>query len=99
MPLAYNTDQQLIETVNAKQINVFYIMPGAADFLQALIRISQARHITTVTGVPAYVEKGVAVGIGVKKNRKPRILINLPASKSEGSAFDANLLRLATVLN
>ena len=53
--------------------------------------------ITTVTGVPDYVRRGVAVGIGMAQN-KPKVLINLPSSRSEGSDFDANLLRIATVL-
>lgn len=96
--LAYRTAQRLDEIAADDNINVFYITPGNTAHLQALLRVSQTHQITTVTGVPDYVKQGVAVGVGVKKNRKPRLLINLPASKSEGSAFDANVLRLATVL-
>ncbi len=96
--LEYSTESRLGELAEATRINVFYIMTGNAKHLQALLRVSQRLHITTVTGVPDYVNQGVAVGVGVKKDRKPRILINLPASKSEGSAFEANLLKLATVL-
>ena len=40
---------------------------------------------------------GIAIGIGSKGN-KPDILINLPSSRSEGSEFDASLLRIATVV-
>jgi YfiR/HmsC-like len=97
--LEYNGEQLLDEIASANDINVFYIMPGMAVHLPDLLRFSQAHQITTVTGVPDYVEKGVAVGIGVKKNRKPGILINLPASKSQGNAFEANLLRLAVVFD
>lgn len=96
--LAYRNAQGLDEIAAAGRVNVFYIMPGNNAHLQALLRVSQTHQITTVTGVPDYVKQGVAVGVGVKKNRKPRLLINLPASKSEGSLFDANVLRLATVL-
>jgi len=39
----------------------------------------------------------VAVGIGVRQD-KPQILINLASARSEGSEFDASLLRIATVL-
>ncbi|MDH3600867.1 MAG: YfiR family protein [Candidatus Tectomicrobia bacterium] len=97
--LEYSGEQPLDEIATVNEINVFYIMPGMAEHLPALLRFSQAHRITTVTGVPDYVEKGVAVGIGMKKNRKPGILINLPASKSQGNAFEANLLRLAVVFN
>jgi hypothetical protein len=97
--LEYSGEQPLDEIASVNDINVFYIMPGTAEYLPALLRVSQAHQITTVTGVPDYVEQGVAVGIGVKKNRKPGILINLPASKSQGNAFEANLLRLAVVVH
>ena len=54
--------------------------------------------ITTATGVPEFVQRGIAVGIGMKADKKPDILINLPSSRSEGSEFDASLLRIATVV-
>jgi hypothetical protein len=50
-----------------------------------------------VTGVPDYVRRGVAVGIGVVQD-KPQVLINLAAARAEGSDFDASLLRIATIL-
>jgi hypothetical protein len=34
----------------------------------------------------------------MKADKKPDILINLPSSRSEGSEFDASLLRIATVV-
>jgi hypothetical protein len=76
---------------------VLYVAPGVAKNLPAIVKVSQANHLTSVTGVPDYVRKGVAVGIGVVQDR-PQILINLASSKSEGSEFDASLLRIATVL-
>ena len=66
--------------------------------MPALLEISWAQQILTVTGVPAYVDKGVAVGISLNRENKPLILINLASSKSAGSAFDANLLKLATIV-
>ena len=63
----------------------------------AITRVSQARQVTTTTGIPDFVRQGVAVGIGQRRG-KPQIYINLEASKSEGSEFDASLLRIATVV-
>src|SRR5262249_28261537 len=95
--IEYTKPADLEAFVKSKGINLLYLAPGTARALPDLIRISQAHRITTATGVPDYVRKGVAVGIGVRQD-KPQILINLPSSKSEGSEFDASLLRIATVV-
>jgi hypothetical protein len=102
LPLKYylvefTSEAELEATVKKRGINVLYLCPGITKSLQSVIKISQAQSITTATGVPDYVRRGVAVGIGVFQD-KPQILINLPSSKSEGSEFDASLLQIATVL-
>jgi hypothetical protein len=102
LPLKYylvefTSGPDLEATVKKRGINVLYLCPGIAKSLQSVLKISQSQSITTATGVPDYVRRGVAVGIGVFQD-KPQILINLPSSKSEGSEFDASLLQIATVL-
>jgi uncharacterized protein DUF4154 len=87
---------ELEAAARSQGVSLFYLAPGLRN-LDELIRFSQANHITTTTGVRRYVERGVAVGIGLRQD-KPEILINLPASRSEGSEFDASLLRIATVM-
>ena len=62
-----------------------------------MLKVSQDLKLTTLTGVPDYVRRGVAVGIGVEQD-KPQILINLGAARAEGSDFDASLLRIAIVV-
>jgi uncharacterized protein DUF4154 len=96
--LEYKDPKSLAETVRSQGINVFYIAPGNASTLSELLRMSHTRGITTATGVPEYVQRGVAIGIGIKADKKPDILINLPSSRQEGSEFDASLLRIATVV-
>ena len=96
--LEYKDPKSLAETVRSQGINVFYIAPGNANTLNELLRMSHTRGITTATGVPEYVQRGVAIGIGKKADQKPDILINLPSSRQEGSEFDASLLRIATVV-
>jgi hypothetical protein len=83
--------------IKEKGINVIYVSPGNDRNLESILALSKAQKITTTTGVADYVRKGVAVGIGSRQG-KPQILINLAASKSEGSEFDASLLRIATVI-
>lgn len=93
----YQSVSQLESAAKAAQISVFYITPGNTRNLEALARVSQANQILTTTGVPEYVERGIAVGIGVKQD-KPEIIINLRSSKSEGCEFDASLLRIVRVV-
>jgi hypothetical protein len=93
----YVSVSQVEEAARSNQFNIFYVAPGNAGNLETLLRISQARQIITTTGVPAYVDKGIAVGVGVEQD-KPHILINLASSKAEGSEFDASLLRIAKVV-
>jgi len=99
LPIRFNLVPMasLERSVEDLKINVLYVAPGNARNLERLTRLSQAKGITTATGVPDYVKQGIAVGIGVSDDR-PQILINLPASKSEGSEFDASLLRIASVV-
>jgi autotransporter adhesin len=87
----------LESAAKANHMNVLYIAPGNAQNLDALLKVSQANQIITTTGVPTYVDQGVAVGIGIRQD-KPQILINLGGSKREGSEFDASLLRIASVI-
>ena len=98
MALEYRDPVALAKAVRNGGVNVFYIAPGNADSLKELLRMSHTRGITTATGVPEYVQRGVAIGIGIKADKKPDILINLPNSRQEGSEFDASLLRIATVV-
>jgi hypothetical protein len=62
------------------------------------LKMSQTYAITSLTGVPEFVDRGVAIGIGVKPDKRPDILINLLSSRKEGSDFDASLLRIARVV-
>lgn len=96
-PIEYRDPVTLEKAVRTNRVNVFYVAPGNSGSLAALLKLSRTYAITTVTGVPEYVTRGIAIGIGAKAG-KPDILINLPASRNEGSEFDASLLRIATVV-
>ncbi len=93
----YTNPDKLAAWVKNKRISVLYLSPGNEKNLPAILKFSQENQITSITGVPDYVERGVAVGIG-ERQAKPLILINLASSKREGSEFDASLLRIATIV-
>jgi hypothetical protein len=92
--IPYTTPAAVEQKIKAEGVSLLYIAPGNTKHLSELIRISQAHKLTSVTGVPEYVDKGVAVGVGFERD-KPRIYINLASCKSEGSEFDASLLQIA----
>jgi len=95
--LEYGGPERLERSILDRNISVLYVAPGNAKNLEAVTKVSQARGVTTATGVPDYVRRGVAVGIGMADDR-PQILINLNSARAEGSEFDASLLRIATVV-
>ena len=85
------------QAVLARKISVLYITPGNSANLEQLLRLSERNQVITVTGVPEYVNRGAAVGIGLRQD-KPEILINLASARSAGGEFDASLLRIARVI-
>lgn len=96
--LSYQSAEALKRTVQREGINVLYVAPGLDHVVAEIARVckDQDLQVTTVTGVKNYVEKGIAVGVA--KNPEPKIFVNVAASKSEGSEFDASLLRLAQIV-
>lgn len=95
--IPYSTPDRLEAIVKEKGINVIYVCPGNDKNLPAIIKLAKGGRITTLTGIPEYVKKGLSVGVG-ERSGKPQIYINLDASKAEGSDFDASLLRIAEVV-
>ena len=63
-----------------------------------IIDISRREKIITLTGVPEYVNMGLAVGIDIRENR-PQIVINMSAAKAEGADFSSQLLKLSKIVD
>ena len=76
---------------------MLYVSPLRATPLRDVITASRAMRVTTVTGVPRYVESGLAIGVDMKGER-PEIVINLAASRAEGADLTSHLLKLARVV-
>lgn len=95
--LEYTGPEKLERSIADRGISVLYVAPGNVRNIEGVTRVSQSRGVTTATGVPDYVRRGVAVGIGLSDDR-PQILVNQTSARAEGSEFDASLLRIATVL-
>jgi hypothetical protein len=90
--------QQLLEQRVAEAVaDVVYVTPLRAVDVGTIAVIARRRGLRTFTGVPAYVDLGVAVSIGTRKNR-PLIIINLAGARAEGAAFSPQLLSLARIV-
>ena len=90
-------DLPLEDVLAEDKIDVLYVAPLRAYDIRTIAAASRARRILSLTGVPEYVRNDLAVGIDAIGG-KPRILINLAASKAEGCDFSSKLLNLATVI-
>ena len=92
--LESNTD--IRKAIREHRVNALYIAPLRAVDIKSISKVSREAKVLTMTGVPEYVEEGIAVGIGLR-GEKPEILVNLRAAKAEGVDFHAQLLKLAKV--
>jgi hypothetical protein len=81
-------------TLLREGVRVVYIAPLQAVSVSTVTEATRGERVVSVTGVPHYVEQGLAVGIDLSDSR-PRIVINLAASRAEGADFSAELLKLA----
>jgi len=89
--------EELSKAIENYNVNVLYIAQGFDSQLASILSTCQKETVLTLTGNPAYAEKGVAVGLGVKAG-KPEIIINNQASKDAGANFGADILKLARVI-
>jgi hypothetical protein len=87
----------LDSALKRNRVQVLYVSPLRAVALGDVTAVSRAAGITTLTGVPRYVETGLAIGLDMKGER-PEIVINLAASRAEGADLTAHLLKLARVV-
>lgn len=80
-----------------EQFSALYITPLRAYGVGDILTITRAEKVLSMTGVPEYTEKGVAVCIGLKAD-KPQIIIKLSGARAEGVDFSAQLLKFAKIL-
>lgn len=97
VPIAVDADEKFEAELIRKGVDVLYVAPLRAHDVRKITRLSQKRQILTLTGVPEYVESGVAIGIGIAGDT-PEILVNLECARKEGADLHANLLRLAKLV-
>jgi len=97
VPLEAGSAQLLRKRLSETDANIIYVAPLRSVDVTEIGQITRKRKIRTVTGVPEYVELGIAVGIGLR-NKRPLIIINLGSARAEGANFSSQLLALARIV-
>ena len=98
VPIDLSDEVDLNKIISKEKIDLLYIAPLRATGLEPITAASRALQLTTLTGVPEYVESGLALGIGTRGGR-PQILVNLSAAKAEGADFNSQLLKMARIID
>ena len=89
--------EQLRLALVHERADVVYVTPLRGVDLDHIVMTARGAGMTTFTGVPLYVAQGLALGIGIVRER-PEIIINLSATRAEGSDFNSQLLRVSRVI-
>jgi len=66
VPIDLDSQPDLDTALAGSKLNLMYIAPLRAMNLKAITSLCRAKKVITLTGVPDYAEKGVAVGVGLK---------------------------------
>lgn len=85
------------QALRRNEADVVYVTPLRGTGLNGIVQEARRSHLTTFTGVPPYVERGLSVGIGIEQER-PVIIINLAAARAEGADYTSQLLRVSRVV-
>jgi hypothetical protein len=60
-------------------------------------KYTRGNQILSVTNVASFVERGVTLGIEMENN-KPKVLLNLTSSESEGLNWDPKILKISRTI-
>jgi hypothetical protein len=92
-----SSESDLPQRLAEEGVNLVYVTPMRSMDIGDLGRLLQARRLLSFTGVPSYVDAGVALGVDARENR-PVILVNLTATRATGVEFSSQLLKLARIV-
>lgn len=87
----------LAKAIRDDGTDTLYVCKGLEANLAEIKAEARAKRVLTVAGSEAQLKQGISLGLFEIGGRNA-ILVNLEASKEEGVAFGADLLRLATVV-
>lgn len=87
----------LSDIIGRNNVAVLLVCPLRSFNIHAVTDFSRKHGILSMTVVPEYVSKGIAIGIDVKES-KPQILLNRTTAKLENADFDSRLFRFVRII-
>lgn len=96
--MEFSSKADLLSELNDDSgIDLIYVTPLRSVDIGAIGRVLQSHRLLSYTGVPAYVDAGLALGVDVAGNR-PKIVVNLPVARVAGAEFSSQLLKISRVV-
>jgi hypothetical protein len=89
--------EDVASAITSRQIDVLYVTPLRAVDIGTIAATSRDAKVPTFSGVAAYARAGLAVGLGMRRE-KAEIYINIAAARAEGCDYRAQLLAMATIV-
>ena len=81
-----------------KSTGLGVICVGDPKQWEAVKAFCRKHRVLSVSGHPDLVGKGVTLVVGIAK-KKPKVILDMTASKAEGAEWDPKILQLATQIN
>ncbi len=91
-------DTPLGVTLKRLGVAVLYVSPLRTVDIATIADDLANTGILSITGVPEYVQDGIAIGVGNRGGR-PAILVNLREAKRQGADLSSQLLRVAVLID
>ena len=89
--------QDIREVFTNRPLTHLYVTPLRAIDIRELAAHARTARVTTMTGVTEQLSGGLSLGVGLRDGR-PKILVNVGASRAEGADLSAELLKLAELI-
>jgi hypothetical protein len=94
----YAGTDDLTSTCARQGIGILYIPLIPTDLCREITRVTRTQKLLSFTStVDLVADCGLSMAVGVENN-KPRIYLNLSASRAEGADFSSKLLRVVTIM-
>lgn len=95
--IAYRDSGDLRVRLRRQKVTTMHLTTGLSSHIDAIVGVANRLRVPTLTGVVGYLSRGVAVAL-VQVRGRPRVVVQLPASRRQGMRLHGSLLRIATVL-
>jgi len=90
------TLSDVAEGVNLPSQKPSVIYLGDISKLDEIIRYTRENKLLSITGIPDLVSKGISLGVGISDG-KPKVLLNMSASKEEDIPWNPAILKISTI--